>query len=181
MVHPISFVLPKLEFGVAAWCPWTEADTKTLEKVQERLVRLLSDAEGESYEEKLRNAGLTTLRERRERGDMIEVFKEMRRNGQDNTEKWFRMVEAEARPLRSNSEIREGEEVRRTNVIEVERAKLEVRRNFFTVRAAKAWNMLPENVKVQSSVNSFKNAYDAWKTQNQGNEISQDHSFEKRI
>ena len=171
-----TFVRPKLEFGVAAWSPWTETDIKTLEKVQERLVRLLSDAEGDSYEEKLRNAGLTTLRDRRERGDMIEVFKEMSRQGPD---RWFRMVEEEARPLRSNSEIREGEEVRRINVIEVERANLEVRRNFFTVRAAKVWNQLPEHVKGQNSVNGFKNAYDAWIEKKDINHISQEDAVEQ--
>ena len=107
---------------------------------------------------------------------MIEVFKEMSRKGPD---RWFRMVEEEARPLRSNSEIREGEEVRRINVIEVERANLEVRRNFFTVRAAKVWNQLPEHVKGQNSVNGFKNAYDAWIEKKDINHISQEDAVEQ--
>ena len=46
-----TFVRPKLEFGVAAWSPWTEADVKEMEKVQERLIRMLSDVRGENYEE----------------------------------------------------------------------------------------------------------------------------------
>ena len=36
---------------------------------------MLSDVRGGSYEEKLRDAGLTTLAERRKREDAIEVFK----------------------------------------------------------------------------------------------------------
>ena len=44
-----------------------------------------------------------------------------------------------------------------------QRAKLEVRRNFFTVRVEKEWNSLPEVVKAQRTVNGFKNAYDRWR------------------
>ena len=40
------FIRPKLEFAASAWSPWTEGDKKLLEKVQERLVRLLSDVKG---------------------------------------------------------------------------------------------------------------------------------------
>ena len=52
-----TFVRPRLEFGVAAWNPWTETDIQCLEAVQKRLIRLLSDVTGESHEEKLRAAG----------------------------------------------------------------------------------------------------------------------------
>ena len=136
---------------------------KELEKVQERLIRMLSDVRGENYEEKLKDAGLTTLKERRERGDVIEVFKVMRQISNIDETKWFRRVREEARPLRSNTVVdTEGDEVRR-EVLEVERARLEVRRNFFMVRATKLWNSLPERVKNQRTVNGFKNAYDAWR------------------
>ena len=158
-----TFVRPKLEFGVAAWSPWTEADVKEMEKVQERLIRMLSDVRGENYEEKLKDAGLTTLKERRERGDVIEVFKVMRQINNIDETKWFRRVREEARPLRSNTLVdTEGEEVRK-EVLEVERAKLEVRRNSFMVRAPKSWNSLPDCVRNQKTVNGFKNAYDAWR------------------
>ena len=69
----------------------------------------------------------------------------------------------EARPLRSNTIVENGEEVRREDVLETERANLELRRNFFVIRAAKTWNELPDRVKTQRTVNGFKNAYDTWK------------------
>ena len=156
-----TFVRPKLEFGVAAWSPWTEADKKEMEKVQERLMRMVCDASGDTYEEKLNDAGLTTLKERRERGDAIEVFKTLRGVNNIDESKWFRRISKEARPLRSNTAVTNGEEVRR-DVIEIEHAHLEVRRNFFVVRAAKVWNELPDEVRNQRTVNGFKNAYDAW-------------------
>ena len=54
------FIRPKLEFAVAAWNPWMEMDKKALEQVQERLIRMLLDAKGQTYEEKLKDVGLTT-------------------------------------------------------------------------------------------------------------------------
>ena len=57
-----SFVRPKLKFAVQSWSPWQEGD-KVLEKVQERMIRMLSDAQGATYEEKLRSVNLTTLAE----------------------------------------------------------------------------------------------------------------------
>ena len=42
----------------------------------------------------------------------------------------------------------------------ITRSNLEIRRNFFSCRATKVWNALPENVKSASSVESFKYKYD---------------------
>ena len=158
-----TFVRPKLEFGVAAWSPWNESDIQVLENVQKRLIRLLSDVRGASYEEKVQDAGLSILKERRERGDMIEVFKTLRHKNNVDAKLWFSIVGEEARPLRSNTLVGEEGERRRENVLEVERCNLEVRKNFFVVRAAKKWNELPDNVKKATSTNNFKNTYDAWK------------------
>ena len=47
-------------------------------------------------------------------------------------------------------------------MLEVERASLEIRRNFVHIRAAKEWNKLPDVVKKQKTVIGFKAAYDAW-------------------
>ena len=158
-----TFVRPKIECAAAAWCPWTEADVKTVEKVQERMIRSLSDVKGSSYEEKLQDVGLTTLRERRRRGDVIEVFKTMKGFNRVEKESWFTEVGEEARPTRSTVNITEEGEVRKEHVLKVERARLEVRRNFFTVRAAKSWNELPDGTKKVTSINSFKNSYDKWR------------------
>ena len=56
-----------------------------------------------------------------------------------------------------------GDATRRVDLLEPERTNLELRRNFFTVRAVKVWNELPDAVKSKKSVNAFKNAYDAWR------------------
>ena len=48
------------------------------------------------------------------------------------------------------------------DVLKIEGARLEIRKNSFNVRAAKQWNDIPESVPNQTSINAFKNAYDAW-------------------
>ena len=157
-----TFVRPKLEFAVSSWNPWQEGDIKALEKVQERFIRQLSDAKGSTYEEKAKDAGITTLRRRRRRGDAIETFKVL--NGFSKVEKdeWFEEVGEAARPTRANTTITSEGQIKKEKVLKVGSAKLEVRKNFFSIRAASSWNELPEKVKMQTSVNAFKNAYDAW-------------------
>ena len=45
-----TFVRPKLEYAVAVWSPWLKKDEEVVEKVQQRFVRLLPDARGDTYE-----------------------------------------------------------------------------------------------------------------------------------
>ena len=160
------FIRPRLEFAVSAWSPWMEGDVKTLEKVQERFVKMLSDVKGRTYEEKLHDAGLTTLAERRRRGDAIETFKTLKGFNRVVREDWFSIVGAEARATRSTTSVSEAGEERREWTLRVERANLEIRRNFFTIRAANTWNAVPDIVKSQKTVNAFKDAYDNWKAKN---------------
>jgi ribonuclease P/MRP protein subunit RPP40 len=163
-----SLVRPKLEFAVAAWNPWLEKDIQCLEKVQRRLIRSLSNVRGTTYEEKLKDAGLTTLAERRKRGDLIEAFKTL--NGMNNVDRsaWFEIApNDEAQPsTRSNTNVDEGREEKRPCVLIRERARTDLRNNSFRFRVGRAWNELPDNVRTAKSTNSFKNAYDSWLARN---------------
>jgi hypothetical protein len=69
-----SLVRPHLEYCIQAWRPHLQKDIKMLESVQGRIVRMF-DTRNISYEDKLRELGITTLETRRLRGDLIEVFK----------------------------------------------------------------------------------------------------------
>ena len=132
---------------------------------------MLSDAKGRSYEEKLKDVGLTSLADRRERGDAIETFKTM--NGFNNVKKedWFKLEEEDTRPTRRNAEVTEEGVKRKVHVLRMESARLEVRKNFYNIRAAKSWNGIPQSVKEKTSVNAFKNAYDRWKNANQNETV----------
>ena len=121
------------------------------------------------YEDRLRDAGLTTLKERRRRGNAIEAFKTLKGINNVMEEDLFDIVDEAARPTRANTEVTEEGERRRENVLRNENARLEIRRNWFNVRAAREWNEIPESVRNASSTNAFKNAYTKWVTQNNQN------------
>ena len=100
------------------------------------------------------------LEDRRRRGDMIEVFKVMRGINKVNKEEWFKMVDEEQRSTRQNATVVEDGGVERREVIKKERFRLDVRKNFFTIRVVDMWNGLPEHVKSATNVNMFKNRID---------------------
>ena len=94
-----------------------------------------------SYEEKLERAGLTSLKERRVRGDLIEAFKTLRGINNVNRHEWFDISSEVTRPTRANTVVVDGGETQR---IDTKPANSEVlRNNFYTVRVARAWNKLP--------------------------------------
>jgi hypothetical protein len=60
-----QYVRPHLELASPAWSPRLVGDIETIEKVQEKALRMTSGLKGESYEERCEEAGLETLEERR--------------------------------------------------------------------------------------------------------------------
>ena len=60
-----------------AWSPYLKKDIECLEKVQRSATKMVHGLRHLSYEQRLRHLELTTLRERRIRGDLIETFKIM--------------------------------------------------------------------------------------------------------
>ena len=63
-----------------------------------------------TYEEKLKKAGLTSLKERRKRGDLIEAYKTLNGINRVEKEKWFSIQEADHhRETRANSTVEEGQ------------------------------------------------------------------------
>ena len=70
-----SLIRPHLEYCVQAWRPYLKQDVNMLEKVQHQATRLVFGFEKLTYEARSDRLGLTTLEDRRLRGDMIQVFK----------------------------------------------------------------------------------------------------------
>ena len=151
-------------------------DKETLERVQKRFIRNLSDKKGGTYEERLESVGLTTLTERRERGDMIETFRTMNGSNKVNKDEWFQFRNTEnTRATRSTVEIKDGEQQEQSHVLFKENVRLESRKQFFTVRMVSEWNRIPDEVKNQRSVNGFKDKFDEWKRQEKQKQQSRDN------
>ena len=145
-----TYVRPHLEYCQAAWAPWLEGDKRVLEKVQERAMRMISNLKGRSYQDRLKEVGITTLEERRRRGDMIAAYRILTGKDLVSPDKWFQMA-------------RQTGTRQSTGYLSLEKpglGKLEFRRNQFSQRVSGDWNSLPDWVRMSSSINTFKNNLD---------------------
>ena len=64
---------------------YRKKDIDMLERIQRRATKITPELKDRSYEERLKECGLTTLETRRLRGDQIEVFKIL--NGSKNNDR----------------------------------------------------------------------------------------------
>ena len=70
-----SMVRPHIEYATQVWSRQYKKDKITLENVQRRATGLVKWIKHLSYSERLKALGLPTLEYRRERADMIQVYK----------------------------------------------------------------------------------------------------------
>lgn len=137
-----SMIRPHLEYCVQLWSPLPAHGNWKLilaiEAVQRKFTRLIDNIGLLPYKTRLNELGLTTLIERRARGDLIETFKIV--NGiSDYGEKLFKFS-------RSGEKLvsRPGDEHR-------------IKHSFFARRVISYWNKLPSHVKFSKSIDNFKN------------------------
>ena len=87
-----QYIRPHLEFAVPVWTPWTQGDIELLEKIQIRMVGMVSGLKGRKYQEKLKKLGLQTLETRRRRFDLIQTFKILKGFDCVDSSIWFETV-----------------------------------------------------------------------------------------
>ena len=138
-------VRPHLDYGMTACPPDSAAESKLLERVQAKATALVHGLRGLNSEERRKKLGLMTLVERRERGDLIEVFKILKGLTRiDPAEFW------EVREARGGARL----------VKELAMNGKRQRKNFFSYRVVQRWNLLPIEIKMAPSLASFKNRLD---------------------
>ena len=99
------------------------------------------------YSSRLRKLKLPTLKYRRERGDMIQLYKIMTKKERIDPESFFELA---------NLDKTRGHCFK----IKVPLARSNVRRQSFSARTVRLWNSLPEEVVTANSVNTFKTMLD---------------------
>ena len=97
-----------------------------------------------TYEERLKRTGLISLENRRLRADLLEVFKILKGFVKVDPATHFSMSDRRSRG--------------HTLKLEKPRARLELRRHFFSNRVIDAWNSLPGYMVEATSTNMFKAA-----------------------
>ena len=95
-----------------------------------------------SYPIRLQKLGITSLRERKVRGDMIEVYKLLTGKEQVDHKQFFTLADMPYDLIGHEKKLK--------------------RKFFFSQTVVNRWNGLPAKVVNTESVNSFKNAYDRY-------------------
>ena len=80
-----ALVRPHLEYSIQVWRPYHKKDIDAIERIQRRATKMIPQLRNLSYEERLKECGLTTLETMRLRGDQVEVFKIL--NGYENIDR----------------------------------------------------------------------------------------------
>ncbi|KAL8614437.1 hypothetical protein ACOMHN_007773 [Nucella lapillus] len=145
-----SLVRPILEYGHSVWQPHHKTLCSEVEDVQRRATKLLAPLRDKPYPERLMILGLPTLEHRRNRGDMIDLYKYM-----------YGIYDSD----RPKFEITKNRATRGNSLRIIKKhCRLDVRSGTFSQRVVNTWNDLPEFVVRAPSMNSFKGRLDAhWK------------------
>ena len=138
-----SLVRPHLEYGTVIWSPMYKKDRIAIENVQRRATKLVNSCKDLSYPERLKKLGLPSLEYRRDRLDLVQVYKILNDIDKVDKDKLFTM---------SNYGSTRGHPKK----LFKERPRLNIRANSFSNRVVNVWNNLPEQVVMAPSVNAFK-------------------------
>lgn len=148
-----TYVRCHMEYCVQAWNPYYKKDIEVLEKIQKRATKLVPELRNLPYCDRLKRLNLTSLVDRRRRGDLIEAYKIITGKENIKCDKFFKFSSVQCSRTRGNS-------------LKLYKPRLNKgilqRVNFFSNRVVNSWNALPEYVISATTVNTFKNRLDRY-------------------
>ena len=142
-----AIVRPHFEYCIETWRPYRKKDIDTLERIQRRATKIISQLSDLSYEERLKECGLTTVETRRLRGVQTEVCKIL--NGYENIDRniFFSLKKDNRTRLHEVTLVKN-------------QCRLDIRKYlFYTISE---WNKLSTDCVTASSLNMFKNKVDTY-------------------
>ena len=145
-----SFVRPHLEYAIPVWSPHLRKQIRMIERVQERATKSVDGMTNLDYKERLKKLELPTLEFRRQRGDMIQVWKHFNSYDRATLPPSFRPIPRMTR--------KHPFQLTRNRPKDGIRG---VQSNSFYYRVASSWNELDQNVVEAPTINSFKARIDA--------------------
>jgi hypothetical protein len=108
---------------------------------------MVSGLKATDYELRLKELGLATLEERRNRADIQTVHKIMHDESGLQSNTWFESASGTAHATRSRADPLN---------IKCKTGRLKIRRNFFFVRVISDWNKIPVEIKMKQSAKSLR-------------------------
>ena len=144
-----TMIRPKMEYAETVWSPYKKKHVKKLERIQRMATKMVPELEELTYEERLREINLPTLEERRERGDLITVFK-----------LYNKMEEADNEELLITERREIGFTRGHTKKLRKGRCLNNVKKNSFPHRNIEVWNKLSEEVISVKTVHQLKEKLD---------------------
>jgi len=138
-----SLVRPHLEYCVQLWSPWHRKDMDLSERAQSRAREMIRGMVHLSYDERLRELGLFSLENRRLQEDLVPVFEYLKGAYTQDGDKLLSRTYCNS--IRgSGFKLKAG------------RFRLDIRKNFCTMRVVKHWNRLPRDLSNAPPVETFK-------------------------
>lgn len=148
-----SMVRSHLEYAEPVWSPHYQEYIEMIERVQMRATKLLPGLRNKSYSARLKSLNLPTLKFRRLRGDLIEMYKIVHNIYDSNIS--LNINYAPCTVTRGSSKR-----------IFPQHCKYDLRKHYFLNRVTNLWNGLPESVASAPTINIFKNCLDRfWENQ----------------
>ncbi|XP_077984051.1 uncharacterized protein LOC144438765 [Glandiceps talaboti] len=138
-----SLVRPHIEYAVQFWNPHYKKDIDLLEKIQRRATKLIPELRNLSYADRLRTLNITTLEERRRRGDLIQVFRLIKGFDKSDYELLFKLHQTSRTRGHSLKLVKST-------------VRLDTRKYFFSQRVISQWNNLPEHIIQAKTIVDFK-------------------------
>ena len=146
-----SIVRPKMEYAAVVWSPNMKKDIRKIERIQRTATKMVPELKDLTYEERLTEMGLQTLQDRRERGDLITLYKIISGIEKIDNEELVVVKEEVSRTRGHSMKIRKNQCVRDT------------KKYSFPHRIVDTWNGLNEEVVTANSVHNFKEKLDKWR------------------
>ena len=139
-----TLVRPLVEYCTPAWSPNYDKDKALLEKIQHHFTRMITGFSHLDYSTRLNRLNLWTLEERRNRADLIELFKMYKGLSGIKLETMFDPA-VDSRTRGHSLKLMK------------HRSHLDLRKYFFSERVVNRWNELDEYTVSATTVNMFKN------------------------
>ena len=138
-----SLVRPHMEYCTAVWSPYYVKDKELIEKIQHRFTKMIIEVKHLSYADRLKKLGLWSLEERRNRSDLIEVYKMLHGSTSISYKNFFEIASDKRTRGHSMTLVKH-------------RFETKIRQQFFSERVINRWNSLDNDTVTASSLNSFK-------------------------